>query len=214
MTGLVSVTGLAVGYRPGVPVADGFTFDVDAGEAVALAGVSGSGKSTLLYTIAGLIRPLTGAVHLLGQAIWALDDHDRARFRASRLGFVFQDAILDNARSVIDNVTEVSTYLGTPAGSLRPRAIELLGDLGIEELARARPGQVFGGQAQRVGVARALVGGPRILFADEPTGNLDRGTADAVLDRVFGYVDQTRACLLVATHDPRVAERCTQVITL
>ena len=107
-------------------MARGFTFAVGAGESVALVGASGSGKSTLLYTVAGLIRPLAGTVQLIGSDIWALGDHERARLRAANLGFVFQDAILDPARTVLDNVTEVSTYLGFARRSFALRASVLL----------------------------------------------------------------------------------------
>lgn len=214
MSALMEVTGLSVGYRPDLPVARGFTFAVCAGESVALVGASGSGKSTLLFTVAGLIRPLAGTVQLLGSDIWALGDHERARLRAANLGFVFQDAILDPARTVLDNVTEVSTYLGFARRSFVQRASVLLADLGIADLARSRPGQMSGGQAQRVGVARALIAEPRILLADEPTGNLDRGTADLVLHRLLDYVGEAQGCLLIATHDPQVAGCCTRVVSL
>lgn len=211
---LVEAAGLTVGYRKTNVFAD-LSLAVGPGESVALTGPSGSGKSSLLYALAGMLQPKAGSVWLAGHRVTKVSGADSARIRADVVGFVFQDALLDPARTVLDSVTKVALYRGQSRTALEDRGRELLVAMGIgRRLIRSRPGQMSGGQAQRVGVARALVGDPLVVFADEPTGNLDHTTAELVMDALLGYVHRRGACLLIATHDLIVRDRCDRVITL
>jgi ABC-type lipoprotein export system ATPase subunit len=153
-------------------------------------------------------------VHLLGAELTTMTERGRAEARARSVGFVFQESLLDPARRVIDSVTEVALYRGVRRSSLVARAHDLLEALGVGHLAGRRPGQVSGGQAQRIALARALVGEPAVIFADEPTGNLDPASADVVLATLLDYVTTRSATLVVATHSREIAAACTTVVEL
>lgn len=185
--------------RESPPVVEGFTRRFDPGTLSLLKGPSGCGKSTLLYLLAAMLRPQTGAI-LHGDAkLNAMNGRSRAAWRAMHTGFVFQDGILDPSRSVLDNVIEPAIYSGMPRPVAITRAFELLEQFGVGLRPKARPGQVSGGQAQRVALCRALVKDPTILFADEPTGNLDDDTAAIVWGALYAHAD-SGAVVLVATH--------------
>lgn len=175
-----------------------------AGQVCALTGPSGCGKSTRLYLVALMLRLRAGAVFLDGHRVDDLPDAQRSRIRAGRFGFVFQDAALDPTRTVLDNVLESALYRGQDPASLAGRATELLERMDVRVPVRRRPGQISGGQAQRIAVCRALVGDPDVVFADEPTGNLDPGSARAVLAMLREQANRG-ACVVVVTHDPSVA---------
>ncbi|MDT0214596.1 ATP-binding cassette domain-containing protein [Rothia sp. ARF10] len=204
---------LTYGYRRGLTVLDGVDLALRPGEVVALTGPSGRGKSTLLYLLAGLLRPWSGAVLLDGVDLGALADPERSLLRARTCGFVFQDVVLDPRRRILDSVLEPARYAGHPPKRWAPRALELLESMGVALQADARPGEVSGGQAQRIGVCRALLMGPRVVFADEPTGNLDHASAEAVLDALDGAA-RAGAVVVIATHDDRVVERCSSRVVL
>ena len=205
-----------VGFRyPGSSelVVDGWSEDFRAGQVTALTGPSGCGKSTRLYLLALMVRLASGQVLLDGERVDALPDSARSRLRASRFGFVFQDAALDPTRTVQDNVLEAALYRGEDPKDLRVRAGELLERMQVNVPLNRRPGQISGGQAQRIALCRALVGAPDVIFADEPTGNLDPTSAAAVLDMLREQA-AAGACVVLVTHDPGIAAAADRHIDL
>jgi putative ABC transport system ATP-binding protein len=190
---------------------DGLDAVFEPGMCTALVGRSGSGKSTLLYLLGLMLRPTGGEVVVNGTRTSRLRDWQRADLRAMEMGFVFQDAILDPARSVIDNVLEGTLYTRMTRTAARARAFDLLDRFSVAVDPLRRPGQISGGQAQRVALCRALLQAPRILLADEPTGNLDEATADVVWDALAAAALEG-ATVIVATHDRRRAASCDRAI--
>jgi putative ABC transport system ATP-binding protein len=182
------------------------------GEAVAIVGPSGSGKSTLLGLLAGLERPTAGEVWLEGTRIDTLDEDRLARLRRDRLGFVFQDFQLLANLTARENVLLTLELAGTAAAE--QRCDELLAKVGLARRGHHYPAQLSGGEQQRVALARAFAPRPRILLADEPTGNLDAATAGAVLELLFELREQEQRTLVVVTHDPVVAARADRRIAL
>lgn len=170
---------------------DGLSHDFTPGAVTALTGPSGRGKSTLLYILGLLLTPSSGAVFFDGRDCSSMPDAQRSRIRSERVGFVFQDSELDPARTVVDSVMEPGLYAGRRVRDLRPEAAALLEEFGLAHRADHRPGQISGGQAQRVAVVRALMGSPDVMLADEPTGNLDRGNAGLVLDALHQAAGQS-----------------------
>lgn len=205
--------GLTFGYVPGAPVLSEWDARFEEGTMTALTGPSGRGKSTLLYLLGLMLRPTGGEVGVDGRATRELRDRPKAALRADRYGFVFQDAALDQTRTVIDNVTEAALYRGQERRAQEGRARELLERFGVDVPPERKPGQVSGGQAQRIALCRALLASPRILLADEPTGNLDPVTADLVVDAMRDHA-RTGAAVIVVTHSPAVAAACDREITL
>lgn len=196
---------IGFGYTARGPliVAD-WSAEFPAGSISAITGPSGCGKSTSLYLLALMLRLRTGAVRLGGRRVDDLPDAERARIRAEKFGFVFQDAALDPTRTVLANVLETALYRGLDPRGLKGRAIELLTTMGVDVPAERLPGQISGGQAQRIALCRALVGNPAVVFADEPTGNLDASSTETVLAMLRQRADQGSA-VIVITHDQRVA---------
>jgi putative ABC transport system ATP-binding protein len=182
---------------------------------VAVVGPSGSGKTTLLGLLAGLDRPTRGSVHLDGQDLGALDEDARAAFRAERVGFVFQTFQLIPTLTALENVL-VPLEL-RPGGSRHgdaDRARELLDRVGLADRNHHYPAQLSGGEQQRVGLARAFANGPRILFADEPTGSLDTETGAGVIDLLVELNAEARTTMVLVTHDPALAGRAHRVVRL
>jgi putative ABC transport system ATP-binding protein len=179
---------------------------VKRGEAVAILGASGSGKSTLLGLLAGLDRPSAGEVWLCGQSLSGLEEDGRAALRNGRVGFVFQDFQLLPTLTAMENVL-LPLELGDLADA-GARASAALDRVGLTDRARHYPRQLSGGEQQRVAIARAFAPSPQILFADEPTGNLDQATGEAVIDLLLDLRNAAGAALVLVTHDPRLAERC------
>jgi putative ABC transport system ATP-binding protein len=180
--------------------------DVKAGEALAITGASGSGKSTLLGLLAGLDRPTAGEVVLLGQRLNDLDEDARARLRAGRVGFVFQSFQLLPALTALDNVLlplELSAR-----SDARERALHWLARVGLAARASHTPRQLSGGEQQRVAIARAFATDPQIVFADEPTGNLDADTGARIIDLLFELNASAHTTLILVTHDDALATRC------
>lgn len=204
---------LTFGYQLGQPLLSDWSQTFRAGEVVAITGPSGKGKSTLLYLLGLMVRPQRGEVLLSGEACSSLPDHRRAFLRAHRFGFVFQDASLDPSRTVLDNVLETSLYRGVPRESMVDRAHELLSRFGVELRADAKPGQVSGGQAQRIALCRALLNDPAVLLADEPTGNLDPSAA-SVVTQAFKEHANAGAVVVIVTHDPDLAAQCHRIVKL
>lgn len=205
--------GVSFGYPGSLPLLDGWTEGFRSREMVAVTGPSGRGKSTLLYLLGLMLTPTNGRITLAGTPVEGLPDRERALLRARNIGFVFQDAALDPTRTVLDNVLEASLYRGSDRRREAQRARVLLARLGVDLRADARPGQVSGGQAQRVALARALVGQPRVVLADEPTGNLDRESAEVVLTSLREQADAGSAVIIV-THDASVVAACDREVAL
>lgn len=212
MTALpIEVRDLEFGYERQT-ILDDFDAEFEPGTVTALIGKSGSGKSTLLYIIGLMVAPWSGRLTIGQQETTSLTDAERARFRAQNMGFVFQDALLDPARSVLDNVLEPSLYRETQ-GKGGDEALELLERFEVTVDPARKPGQISGGQAQRVALCRAFLGSPSIVLADEPTGNLDSDTASVVWQALRDRAAQG-ATVIVATHDASRASDCDQVIRI
>lgn len=212
-TALLEARSITFGYGHNAEILTDWDATFSAGEVVAITGPSGRGKSTLLYLLGLMLKPGAGHVMVDGADVAGLADARRARLRASRFGFVFQDAALDATRTVLDNVIETALYRGEPREPAKRRALELMGQFGVDLRASHKPGQVSGGQAQRIALCRALLNNPRILLADEPTGNLDPDSATIVVDAMRAQAHDG-GTVVVATHDPALVARCDRVITL
>jgi putative ABC transport system ATP-binding protein len=191
----------------------GVDLSVAPSEAVAILGASGSGKSTLLGLLAGLDLPSGGEVHLLSNSLGALEEDDRARLRAGRVGFVFQSFQLLPALTAVENVM-LALELSDRPGNARRVAIEALERVGLGERVDHYPSQLSGGEQQRVAIARAFAPNPRVLFADEPTGNLDQVTGDQIIRLLFELKDAAGTALVLVTHDVELAGRCDRRLLL
>ena len=192
----------------------GASLTVEAGEIVALMGPSGAGKSTLLH-IAGLLeRPDDGEVWLDGLACGRLNDDKRTELRRARLGFVYQFHHLLPEFSALENVMLPQMIAGVARADATARANELLAMVGLSERASHRPARLSGGEQQRVAISRALANAPAVLLADEPTGNLDRETADQVFEELVKVLRTTSSAALIATHNPDLAQRMDRTVAL
>ena len=187
-------------------------FTLNAGASLAVVGVSGSGKSTLLGLLAGLDVPSSGSVTLDGTELNTLDEDGRARLRNQRVGFVFQSFQLLPSLNALENVMLPLELAG--ARDAEAYAKERLSDVGLSERLHHYPSQLSGGEQQRVAIARAFVGEPKILFADEPTGNLDQKTGQQIIDLIFSLNKEHGTTLVLVTHDPAIADHCDQRLTL
>lgn len=188
------------------------SFQVDSGESLAIVGASGSGKSTLLGLLAGLDVPSSGTVLLNGTNLFALDEDGRARQRGELAGFVFQSFQLLPALTALENVMLPLELRGAPGA--RERAAESLSRVGLAERTRHLPKHLSGGEQQRVALARAFVVHPKILFADEPTGNLDAETGSQVIDLMFELNRAQGTTLILVTHDEALAQKCGKQLRL
>ena len=196
-------------------ILDHINLAVAAGQTLAIRGASGSGKSTLLGLLAGLDLPTSGTVRLFGQDLAALDEDGRARLRASRVGFVFQSFQLLDHLTALENVMLPLEIGSAPIGrQARAGALQLLERVGLSGRARHQARTLSGGEQQRVALARAFVTQPAILFADEPTGSLDSATGGTVIDLMFELNRERGSTLIVVTHDPEVAARCSRRVEL
>jgi putative ABC transport system ATP-binding protein len=205
---------LSKSYRAGgreLTVLDGITFDLEAGGFLALLGPSGSGKTTLLGLLAGLDQPTFGRVRLEGQDLALLSEDEHARMRRNRIGFVFQSFHLIPTLTARENV-EVPLELRGEDG--RAKAEAFLARVGLADRSHHYPEELSGGEQQRVALARAFVHGPRVLFADEPTGNLDAANGALVIDLLVELNRETGTTLVLVTHDPDLAKRARRVIRL
>ena len=209
MSGWITTTDLCRLYKRGrheVRAVDGVSIEVEKGEFVAVVGASGSGKSTLLNLLAGLDRPTAGHIEVGSRRLDRLSRRELARYRASRVGMVFQSFNLLPHQTALGNV-ELALYVdGTPRRRRRERAREILGRLGLEDRLGHRPADLSGGEQQRVAVARALVKRPEVLFADEPTGNLDEENARAIME-LLTTLNREGLTVVMVTHDVDTAHR-------
>lgn len=193
-------------------ILDNISFSLVSGESLAIVGVSGSGKSTLLGLLAGLDVASNGRVILDNIDLNTLDEDGRARLRNNRVGFVFQSFQLLKNLTALEN-TMLPLELAGQSGA-QARAIQILTEVGLQDRLGHYPGQLSGGEQQRVAIARAFVSNPSILFADEPTGNLDRDTAATIIDLIFKLNREHHTTLVLVTHDPDIAEHCEHRLTL
>ena len=183
-------------------------------QTIALIGESGSGKSTLLAILAGLDDGSSGEVHLLGQPLHSMDEEARAALRAQNVGFVFQSFMLIPTLNALENVELPALLRGEKSSQSRENAKALLSELGLAKRLDHLPAQLSGGEQQRVALARAFNGRPGVLFADEPTGNLDRQTGEKIADLLFSMNQQHGTTLILVTHDPQLAARCDRRLRL
>lgn len=202
-----------------VPIADGqltiladISFDIAAGESLAIIGASGSGKSTLLGLMAGLDLPSSGSVHVNGENLLSLSEDGRAKMRARWIGFVFQSFQLLPALTALENVMLPLELAGR--SDARSLASDWLSRVGLAQRLHHYPKQLSGGEQQRVALARAFAGEPKVLFADEPTGNLDTATGQQVIELLFALNREQGTTLVLVTHDQALARRCQRQICL
>jgi putative ABC transport system ATP-binding protein len=201
---LLKADALHKAYGP-TPALAGASIEIAAGELVAVMGPSGSGKSTLLHCLAGIVRPDQGGIDYCGEELTGCGDARLSALRRSEFGFLFQFAQLVPELSCLENVALPLRLGGRRRRAAEADAAEWLERLEVADLARKRPGEISGGQAQRVGVARALVTRPRVVFADEPTGALDSLSSERVMNLFARAARDTSAAVVLVTHDVRVA---------
>ena len=207
---VISAQGLGKQVQSGertLQLLSGIDLAIEAGAAVAIIGASGSGKSTLLGLLAGLDLPTEGSLTLFGASLTELDEDARARLRAGDVGFVFQSFQLIAGLTALENV-QVPLELLNQGGDIRQQAVDVLTKVGLAERLDHFPNQLSGGEQQRVALARAFVTHPKVLFADEPTGNLDQETGQQIIELLFEMQSSQGATLILVTHDPALAARC------
>ena len=213
----IALTGVSKQYIIGsskLLALDDVSLTIEKGEFACIIGRSGSGKSTLLNMMAGLERPSRGHIRVAGKNIERLNERKLVDFRLSNVGFVFQSFNLFATHTALDNVSMPLMYKGVPRLQRKRRAIKMLDAVGLKSHMRHRPTQMSGGQQQRVGIARALVTEPKIMFADEPTGNLDYGTSREIIKLIRSVCKSRGTTLIMLTHDPEMAEYADRVIQL
>ena len=193
--------------RGPLPILTGVSFSLSRGDAASIMGPSGSGKSTLLYIVGALEPPTSGRVTLDGADPFTLDEQKQAAFRNSQVGFVFQDHLLLPQCTVLENVL-VPTLVSAPDVTVSDRARALLEQVGLQDRMDHRPAELSGGERQRVALARALIRQPPLVVCDEPTGNLDRRSAEVITSLLFELHEQQNNVLLIVTHNPDLASRC------
>jgi len=214
---IIEIRDLRKVYRIGsekVVALDSVSFDVEKGEFCCLLGTSGSGKSTLLNLMAGLEKPTRGQIKIKGEHIEKMNEKKLAKFRQRHLGFVFQSYNLLPALTALENVSLPLTFRGIPKSIRDKRAKEMLEAVGLGTHIKHKPSQMSGGQQQRVGIARAFVGKPEIVFADEPTGNLDSKTTKDVMELITKMARENGQTLIIVTHDLEIARYADKIIRI
>jgi putative ABC transport system ATP-binding protein len=202
---LRSVTKVYPGPPPVTAVAD-VSLQIDRGELAAVVGPSGSGKTTLLHLMGALDIPTSGEVRIDGELVSAMNDRELSGLRAERLGFVFQEYFLIHGISALENVAQGLVYRGVPPAERRDRSLEALERVGLSARVDHEPSRLSGGERQRVAIARALVGDPAVVFADEPTGNLDSAASAAIVELLI-ELNSLGSAIVVITHDRALAAR-------
>ena len=191
---------------------DRVSLNIEEGSSVAILGKSGSGKSTLMHAISGLDKPQKGRVLIDDEDILRLKPRATDRFRAQKMGFIFQSFFVEGGESCYDNVSLALETAGVARIGRKKRIIEALEAVDLGDKIKSRAKDLSGGQKQRLAIARAIVGRPQILFADEPTGNLDSATSKVIEDLLFNYCKENNATLIIVTHDEDLAQKCQRVI--
>ncbi|MBD3233158.1 MAG: ATP-binding cassette domain-containing protein [candidate division Zixibacteria bacterium] len=212
---LLSAEKVTKNYQSGntiLEVLKGVDLSLNEGEIAVLLGASGSGKSTLLNILAGIDKPDSGKVYLNNDELTSFMDNRLTKKRNRELGFVFQFHHLLKDFTVLENVMLPGLIAGTDIKKVRIKAMELLEELGLPDRASHKPGEISGGEAQRVAVARALINNPRIVFADEPTGNLDRANGEVLLNLLMQLNQRYRLTFLIATHNEELLEQSRQLL--
>lgn len=214
---MIQVKELRKTYRVGneqVVALNGISLDIPVGQVCCIVGTSGSGKSTLLNQLAGLEKPTRGCVIIGGHNISEFDENRLARFRQKNVGFIFQSYNLMPAITAMENVSMPLIFRGIPKKKRELAAKKILYAVGLAGRLKHKPSQMSGGQQQRVGIARAFVSKPKIVFADEPTGNLDSRTTIEVMRMMVGLVRENRQTFILVTHDPELAKYADRIVTL
>jgi len=206
------VASLSLDNQEPLVILDDINFSINRGETVAIVGPSGSGKSTLLGLLAGLDTPSSGKVYIDEQDIFQLDEDGRASLRAQKLGFVFQSFQLLPALTTLENVMLPMEIIGTE--DAEQSALNVLQRVGLQERLQHYPHQLSGGEQQRVAIARAFAPSPKMLLADEPTGNLDTRTGKQTVDLLFELNQEHGTTLILVTHDHSLAEKCSRVLEI
>ena len=217
MNNLIRIVDLYKSYYDGLtelPVLKGIDLEIKKGEIVAIIGASGVGKSTLLHLLGGLDRPTEGTLYYEGEDIFALNDQELDRFRNEEIGFVFQFHHLLPEFTALENVAMPGLIAQQKSDVAQDRAKELLDYVGLGERLKHRPSELSGGERQRVAIARALVNQPKVVLADEPTGNLDQKTSEAVHDLLWTLNDQFNQTFIIVTHNQTLAQRADRLVQL
>ncbi len=212
---IIRVSGLVKTYSTGeveVQALRGVDLDVPTGEMVAIMGPSGCGKTTLLNCASGIDEPTSGSILIEGSELASMNDDRKTEYRARRMGFIFQFYNLLPVLSAVENVELPLLVSGTSPTDARKRAMAMLERVGLSAWATHKPAQLSGGQRQRVTIARALVNDPAIVWADEPTGDLDSQTADDIMALMQQLNREQRQTFVIVTHDPGIAQRCHRIV--
>jgi ABC-type lipoprotein export system ATPase subunit len=214
---IIHATGVQKIYHTGlvsVPALRGVDLSVRRGEMVAVMGPSGSGKTTLLNCLSGLDTPDQGEIMIEGVSLSGMSDHERTAYRAQRMGFVFQFYNLLSVLSAVENVELPLLVSGVRLGEARKRALEALAQVGLANRANHRPAELSGGERQRTTIARALVNRPALVWADEPTGDLDSETAQEIIDVLVDLNREQGLTFILVTHDRGVGSRCERIVRM
>ncbi len=214
---MIKVQNLRKVYKVGdekVVALDNISTSIPQGEFCCIVGTSGSGKSTLLNMLAGLEKPTKGKVKIAGKLVNKMSEKDLAIFRQQNIGFIFQSYNLMPTMTAVENVAFPLMFKGVGKKLRETKAKKILKEMGLGRRMDHKPGELSGGQQQRVGIARAFVGKPKVIFADEPTGNLDSATTDQVMKMLLDISEKNNITFVMVTHDPELAKMARRVITL
>jgi putative ABC transport system ATP-binding protein len=214
---MIKVDNLRKVYKVGgekVVALDNVSLNIEKGEFCCIVGTSGSGKSTLLNMLAGLEKPTKGKVKINGQLVSKMTEKELAIFRQNNIGFIFQSYNLLPTLTAVENVAFPLVFRGVDKKIRDKKAKKILTDMGLGDRLNHKPGEMSGGQQQRVGIARAFVGRPNVIFADEPTGNLDSATTEQVMKMLIDISQKNNITFVMVTHDPELARMAPRVITL
>ena len=213
---MIEVKGVSKVYKMGkeqFTALSDVSLKVEKGEYVAVIGPSGSGKSTLMHIIGGLDTPTVGSVSIEGQDISKLKDKKLSKYRNEKIGFVFQAFNLENSQTALENVMMPLIFAGVKKSERKKRALEALDTVGLKDFYKHKPNEMSGGQRQRVSIARALVNNPQIVFADEPTGNLDSKSSESIME-LFKEINDKGFTIIMVTHNPEEANKAKRVVKI